>query len=250
MILDETKKYYVYEWYVVETNEVFYVGKGTGDRCKDHKRRNKMFLDFYNTHDCNYRIIKNNLNEKEAFDYEKKLIAYYREQTNHRLSNVEDGGYSDTPYRHYTEEQKEEWKRKSSLSKKGIINQKENNPMFGRSYLDGKTEEEKEKIKEKQRISNLGKKRSMEARKKMSESAKKRKNSLPPAPRKPCAIIHKKTKQIMKTYEKMEDAYNNEFGVKGNLSRKAKGIVKNNKEEYEIVYLENLKNILNKKCND
>ena len=48
----------------------------------------------------------------------------------------------------------------------------------------------------------------------------------------------------------MEDAYNNEFGVKGNLSRKAKGIVKNNKEEYEIVYLKNLKDILNKKCND
>lgn len=244
MFLDDTEKYYVYEWYIIDTGEVFYVGKGTGDRCKEHKRRNKMFLDFYNTHDCTYRIIKNNLNEKDAFDYEKELIEYYRTSTNYRLSNVLDGGYSDTVYRHYTEEQKLEWRKRSSLSKKGIINQKENNPMYGKSYLDGKTEEEKQVIREKQRISNLGKKRTLESRKKMSESAKKRECKLPPAPCKSCAIIHKETKQIMKIYDKIGDAYNNEFGVKGNLSRKAKGLVKNDKEIYQIVYLEDLKNYI------
>ena len=74
--------------------------------------------------------------------------------------------------------------------------------MFGKSYLDGKTEDEKQEIREKQRLSNLGQKRSLESRKKMSESAKKRKNLLSPAPRKPCAIRNKKTKEIMKIYDK------------------------------------------------
>ena len=28
-------EYYVYEWFIVDTNEVFYVGKGKGNRYKD-----------------------------------------------------------------------------------------------------------------------------------------------------------------------------------------------------------------------
>ena len=244
MMLDETPKYYVYEWYIVETNEVFYVGKGTARRCREHKRRNKMFLDIYNTHKCTYRIVKDKLTEKEAFDYEIYLIKHYREDTNFRLSNVEDGGYQDTPYRHYSEEEKLEFRKRSSLSKKGIINQGSNNPMYGKSYLEGKSDAEKASIREKQRLSNLGQKRTAEARAKMSESAKKRLRKLPPAPSKPCMIVEKETGKIMQIYDKMADAYGNPYGVKGNLSRKAKGLVKNDKEKYEIKYLES------EKCND
>ena len=32
-------EYYVYEWYNVDTNEVFYVGKGKKDRYKHIKNR-------------------------------------------------------------------------------------------------------------------------------------------------------------------------------------------------------------------
>lgn len=31
----ERKKFYVYEWYNIDTNEVFYVGKGCGNRYKE-----------------------------------------------------------------------------------------------------------------------------------------------------------------------------------------------------------------------
>ena len=37
--------YYVYEWYVIDTNEIFYVGKGTRNRYKVRKH-NKFFDDF------------------------------------------------------------------------------------------------------------------------------------------------------------------------------------------------------------
>ncbi len=35
-MLDETRKYYVYVWFIKETKEVFYVGKGNGI-CVDNK---------------------------------------------------------------------------------------------------------------------------------------------------------------------------------------------------------------------
>lgn len=50
--------FYVYEWYIVDTNEVFYVGKGKKDRYKNLHSRNKFFLDMLRTHNCDVRIVK------------------------------------------------------------------------------------------------------------------------------------------------------------------------------------------------
>lgn len=84
--------YYIYEWYIVPTNEVFYVGKGKGKRYKTTSKRNKFFTDMYNTHECAVRIIQDNLTEKDAFELEKYWIKHYRENTNYRLTNITDGG--------------------------------------------------------------------------------------------------------------------------------------------------------------
>ena len=40
---DKPKRFYVYEWYNVDSGEVFYVGKGTGYRYKRTENRNKYF---------------------------------------------------------------------------------------------------------------------------------------------------------------------------------------------------------------
>ena len=85
-------EYYVYEWFIVDTGEVFYVGKGKGNRYKKTTKRNKFFTNMYTTHRCDVRIVFNNLTEDEAFQKEKERIAYYRENTNFRLTNVTDGG--------------------------------------------------------------------------------------------------------------------------------------------------------------
>ena len=76
--MDE-RKFYVYEWYIEDTNEVFYVGKGTGDRYKRLNGRNYFFKCMYDTHNCNVRKIFVNLTEKEAFEKEIETIKYYRE---------------------------------------------------------------------------------------------------------------------------------------------------------------------------
>lgn len=65
-------RYYVYEWYVKDTNEVFYVGKGTKRRAGQLKE-NKYFMSMYNTHDCDYRIVIDELTEEQAFQKEMEL---------------------------------------------------------------------------------------------------------------------------------------------------------------------------------
>ena len=36
-------KYYVYEWYIEDTGEIFYLGKGSNNRMTSMKDRNKIF---------------------------------------------------------------------------------------------------------------------------------------------------------------------------------------------------------------
>lgn len=98
MEYDTERRYYVYLWYVKGTNEVFYVGKGTGNRYKTRKRENSFFMKMLNSHDCDSMIYQDNLTELEAFELEKELIAYYR-TTNCRLTNIADGG--ENPPKHY-----------------------------------------------------------------------------------------------------------------------------------------------------
>lgn len=91
--INEENKYYVYIWYVIEPYEIFYIGKGSGKRAKDVKKRNKYFLDMYSTHACDYHILVGGLPESVAFDLEKDLIKYVRkEYPDFRLTNICDGG--------------------------------------------------------------------------------------------------------------------------------------------------------------
>jgi hypothetical protein len=64
------KTYYVYEWYIVESGEVFYVGKGCDNRVTSMKNRNKYFKNIRAKHECGYRILADNLAEQEAYDLE------------------------------------------------------------------------------------------------------------------------------------------------------------------------------------
>lgn len=88
----EENKFYVYEWFIKNTGEVFYVGKGCNNRAKEVNSRNKFFKDMYASHDCDYRIIADKLCEKDAFQKEIETIKYYKDNTDYRLTNQTDGG--------------------------------------------------------------------------------------------------------------------------------------------------------------
>lgn len=67
--------FYVYEWYIVNTDEVFYVGKGCKNRYKNVTKRNRLFKEFYNKNVCDVRIIKYFENEMDAFYFEHHRIC-------------------------------------------------------------------------------------------------------------------------------------------------------------------------------
>lgn len=72
--------FYVYEWYIEETNEIFYVGKGSKKRRGQISRRNKLFKEVYNNNKCKSRILKTFEDEEDAFKYEHQRITELKQQ--------------------------------------------------------------------------------------------------------------------------------------------------------------------------
>ena len=83
--------FYVYEWYNVNTEEIFYVGKGCGYRYKQVSKRNQLFKTYYENNECAVRIIKHFPTEEEAFEYEHLRIVELKAQ-NQCFCNIDDGG--------------------------------------------------------------------------------------------------------------------------------------------------------------
>lgn len=68
-------KFYVYEWFIVDSNEIFYVGKGTGKRKTELHNRSKYFKSIHSKYICDVRIICDNLTDEEACIKEVERIA-------------------------------------------------------------------------------------------------------------------------------------------------------------------------------
>lgn len=104
------RNFYVYVWIRKDTNNVFYVGKGTKNRYKDLSMRNRYFLNIVNKlgmDNIEIKIIENNLTEQEAFDKEKEYIKHYIDN-GIKLANMTSGGEGSSDwYKQLTDEEKE-----------------------------------------------------------------------------------------------------------------------------------------------
>lgn len=67
--------FYVYEWYVIKTNEIFYVGKGSKKRYLCLSKRSKLFKFYIENFKCKSRIVKYYETEDEAFIGEHQRIV-------------------------------------------------------------------------------------------------------------------------------------------------------------------------------
>lgn len=83
--------FYVYEWYIVKTGEVIYVGKGCKNRYKVRKH-NRFFNDMISRFECESRIIKYFDDEKDAFAFEYDRIKELQ-KIGQCKCNIYDGGY-------------------------------------------------------------------------------------------------------------------------------------------------------------
>lgn len=83
--------FYVYRWFIEDSNITFYIGKGSGDRYKQTKKRNKKFKKVLENNKCSSEIMMNFENEIDAFAYEHKMICEYK-QKGECFCNLDDGG--------------------------------------------------------------------------------------------------------------------------------------------------------------
>lgn len=84
-------RFYVYEWYNIDTGEIFYVGKGTKRRKTTICNRNIYFKRYYNKYNCAVRVVQDNMSNKEALNLEIILIKKYK-LLHMPLTNLTDGG--------------------------------------------------------------------------------------------------------------------------------------------------------------
>ncbi|WP_263704714.1 GIY-YIG nuclease family protein [Bacillus thuringiensis] len=99
-----TNDFYVYEWFIKKTGEIFYVGKGRGNRYKEYHARAYVAEKIREQYETDSRFVATGLTEDEAIELESKEMARVLNETNNRLTNRItplfvncDNGYSRSP---------------------------------------------------------------------------------------------------------------------------------------------------------
>ena len=152
---DFENKFYIYMWYFISNNEVFYIGKGTGNRYLDVEHsRNSYFKNIINKYKDNIdvKIYKDNLTEEDAFRLERELIKEYWEKGECK-ANFHEGGCGGNTGNYNSEE------RSKKLSEAAKKRTGEKHPLYGTH----RSEETKEKL----HIANKGKRLSDEHKAKL-----------------------------------------------------------------------------------
>lgn len=132
--------YYVYLWFNIDTNEIFYVGLGTGDRRFHTKQRNDLFKKYYEENECAVRLYRSNLDIDEAVQLERDLIFNFKpccniskggDRTNgEKISESLKGrSFSDQHKENLSKAAKLQWKNRSRLinNKTVVVLDKEGN---------------------------------------------------------------------------------------------------------------------------
>lgn len=126
--------YYVYEWFIVDSDFVFYVGKGSGKRYRQTNRRNRIFTKIIKENNCNSRILVSDLSEEQAYSLEKEYIKKYREK-GFCTANIADGGegskgtrFSDEAKKQRSKVSKERWQNEDYRKKQLKLRRDKNGP--------------------------------------------------------------------------------------------------------------------------
>lgn len=96
--------FYVYEWFIKETGEIFYVGKGRGNRYKTFHERAYEAEKIRKMYDTSSRFVGTGLTEEQAIGLESKEMTRILNESNDRLTNriiplfsMRDNGYGRSP---------------------------------------------------------------------------------------------------------------------------------------------------------
>lgn len=120
--------FYVYLHRKVTTNEVFYVGKGSGRRAYDKVARSTWWKKTVAKHGYTVEIYMDNLQEWYALELEAELIAYYgrKDLDLGTLVNVSDGGQAGPVGFKLDEESRKKW----SEDRSGVKNHRADRTVY------------------------------------------------------------------------------------------------------------------------
>ena len=136
--------YYVYEWFIVETGEIIYVGKGTNRRYKVRKH-NRFFDEMIKRFRCESRIVKEFETEKEAFDYEYVRVNELKRK-GECVCNINKGGTGGST-EWWTIDRRQEYSEKNVMkSAKQRERMSENNPMKNREVSQNVSNQKKRPV--------------------------------------------------------------------------------------------------------
>ena len=136
--------FYVYEWYIKDTQEIIYVGKGCRNRYKATKH-NKFFNEMIKRYKCESRIIKEFENEKDAFDYEYIRINQLKEK-GQCICNIYEGGTGGiTSW--WTDDLRKQYSKNNVMkSEKQRERMKKNNPMSNNDIAEKTNGQKRRKV--------------------------------------------------------------------------------------------------------
>lgn len=174
--------YYVYE-HRTNAGELFYVGKGKGNRYKSRSSRNRYWGFVAAKHGFNPKIIKDGMTEQEAYDLETVIIDFAMFYKFPMLTNFVHGGKGGSGLKLSKETIEKRSKSATGKKRSNIARKNISEACMGRKVSEetkiklseinkGKTHSDY--TKEKIRISNTGKKRSEDIIEKFSMLQKKR----------------------------------------------------------------------------
>ena len=113
----EEKRFYVYDWYIKDTNHIFHVGKGTGNRCHELSGRNNLFKYTVKHFDCDVKIYKDNLTEEQAWELERDRINELK-LTGQCETNFHEGGRGGNTFKYVSDDAMLEIKQKIGKTSK------------------------------------------------------------------------------------------------------------------------------------
>lgn len=166
--MEKKNKYYVYLYRRKDNNDVFYVGKGCGNRCKNINQHNQYCQNISNKYGFIIEKIKENISEEEALQLEKDTISYYvndlgysialdnkrNRDSEHFLCNHTLGGEGNYGCHRMSDEEREK-RRQNFLGDKNIAKRPEIREKLSKHARENNSfclEEVKQKLKENHRM--------------------------------------------------------------------------------------------------
>lgn len=98
------KDFYVYEWYIKKTGEIFYVGKGRGNRHNEYHSHAYVAEKIRDVYETDVKFVAKNLTEEQAIELESEEMTRILNETSDHLTNriipfftKRDNGYGRSP---------------------------------------------------------------------------------------------------------------------------------------------------------